>query len=159
MSAIVTPIPEPLPAPDVPELSAEPGRSRYFRPVAAAVVLGLLALATIFAWERAASDPSPSSATDPLAASLQWMFDATLTYPGTSRDGVPSPPPFDEFSVQSVTIIDPASGPILVVGRATKPDGTVDDVTYRIVVIRTGDGWAIEAGRLTAAERLSRGES
>lgn len=158
MSAIVTPIPEPLPAPDVPELSAEPSRSRYFRPVAAAVVLTLLALATIVAWERLAPDPSPS-AMDPSAASLQWMFEATLTYPGASRNGGASPPPFDEFSVQAVTIVDPASGPILVVGRATQPDGTVEDVTYRIEVIRTGDGWAVEARRMIAAERLNRGES
>ena len=152
MNAIVTPMPQPTPPPEVTEVVAEPERTRrVVRPLAAIVLIAVLAAATLVAWERVGGSERALPSADPLAENLAWMFDAALTYPGSQRTGELAEAPFVDISIDSITIVDATSGPIVAVGSATRPDGSTEPVAYHLEVVRVGDGWSVAATRVQPA--------
>jgi len=148
VNAIVTPLPEPVAPEPVPEVTVAPSRVHLVRASVAVAIIGALATAALVTWSNVGQTTAQSTTADSLTAQLAWMFDAALTYPAEDRNGQSSMPPFMNISIDSVIVVEQASGPILAVGRATLPDGTVADVTYRVEVVRSGDAWTVRAERL-----------
>jgi hypothetical protein len=146
MNAIASPIPEPLPPAEPPVIASEPTRDHHRIWWATALVVAL-AVGTAALWlPRNGSTPATE---DPLADRLEWMFDATLTFPGMGPDGVLEAP-FSAVDIETVIVVDESAGPMVATGIATLADGTRQQIVYELTVTRSDDGWSVRADRLYA---------
>lgn len=151
MDVITSPVPEAAGEPSV--LTALPTRDErmplphWIWPLLGGVlVVGLLIGAMANPW-RAPVEPAEPS----LADTLQWMFTATLTYEATTSEGEAIPPPAERAEVREVEILDPVSGPVLVITELS--DGSRSElVPFEIETSRQGRAWSVSAVPITDQE-------
>jgi hypothetical protein len=147
MTAITTPIPEPIAPAPAPQVEPETGWS--ISPLVAAGVVVILAISAAGAWRSLRSPTAEVAPAADLASTLDWMFDATLTHRASTADGIAVGAPFQEIRMSDVDVLDPTTGPIVVTAVGVRPDGGSTELTYRIDVRRRGDGWTISAVPIT----------
>ena len=107
----------------------------------------LIALAVVAAFLAGALSTRPVDVpvSSDAESTLQWMFEAALTYEATTVDGEFAPPATSKVTLEHIEIVDPYRGPIL----ATVSDADGNLSAYEIIVERKDLDWNVKATQLS----------